>query len=278
MAARPPMTVVPVQPGLACAATPTGFSTTTMSSSAYTTARPSTGRASTTGGPAGAGSVTSSQSPALTLSDLGRGMPSTSASPDSATAAAAVRDSPNSREMAWSSRSPSRPSGTGTERRSATCGVWHSHRVVAVPGTGAVHPPPGQLEQHGETDPDAQRRVGHVEHRKALPVGVEDTDEVDDVPHERSGRPEDPVGEVPQGAAEHQPEGQPPRHRPQFARGPADPGHHGQGDQLLHERVQGAEAERRTAVAYQQKVDGTAQQAHRRLALKVADRQLLGDD
>ena len=43
IAASPPSTVGPVQPGLGCAATPTGLSTTTMSSSSYRTPGPSTG-------------------------------------------------------------------------------------------------------------------------------------------------------------------------------------------------------------------------------------------
>src|SRR5690242_2080377 len=116
MAASPPTTVGPVQPGLGCAATPTGLSTTTMSSSLYTTTRPATGSGTTAGAAAGAGSVTSSHDPAVTLSDLGRGMPSTSASPASTSVAAAVRDKPNNRETAWSRRKPSRPSGTGTAR------------------------------------------------------------------------------------------------------------------------------------------------------------------
>src|SRR5436189_1688961 len=82
IAASPPVTVGPVQPGLACAATPTGLSTTTMSSSRYTMRRPSTGSGGGAGTrPGGGGRVTSSQAPALTLSERGRGYPSTIASP-----------------------------------------------------------------------------------------------------------------------------------------------------------------------------------------------------
>src|SRR3954462_3178182 len=43
IAARPPITVGPSQPGLGWAATPTGLSTTTMSSSSYRTVSPATG-------------------------------------------------------------------------------------------------------------------------------------------------------------------------------------------------------------------------------------------
>src|SRR5262245_49271240 len=100
-AASPDSTVGPVQPGLGCAATPTGLSTTTMSASLYTTVSPATSAGSTAAGAcAGPGSVISSQDPAVTRSDLDRAVPSISTSPASTTAAAAVRDRPNRRETA----------------------------------------------------------------------------------------------------------------------------------------------------------------------------------
>src|SRR5437762_9126606 len=144
IAARPPMTVGPVQPGLGCAATPTGLSTTTMSSSRYTIVMPSTRCGGTTGASTGGGGrVTSSQAPALTLSARGRGYPSTIASPASTSADAAARDSPNRRETTWSRRIPSNPSGTARARRSRSVAV-----TLGQPGT--VPPPPGDLQQDGQ--------------------------------------------------------------------------------------------------------------------------------
>src|SRR5579862_6561300 len=62
-ASRPPMTVGPVQPGVGCAATPRGLSTTMMSSSSYRTIRPATGRDGSAG--RGSGKVTCSGGPAV---------------------------------------------------------------------------------------------------------------------------------------------------------------------------------------------------------------------
>src|SRR5689334_19333078 len=62
-AATPPMTVGPLQPGLGCAATPTGLSTTTMSSSLYTMDSPATASGVVDGGAGGAGRATSSHDP-----------------------------------------------------------------------------------------------------------------------------------------------------------------------------------------------------------------------
>ena len=64
----------------------------------------------------GAGSVTSSQEPASTRCDFAAGWPPTSTRPSATRSAAFARDSPNIRASAASSRSPSRPSGTGTRR------------------------------------------------------------------------------------------------------------------------------------------------------------------
>ncbi len=74
---------------------------------------PGTGSAGT-GGPApgGGGSVTASSAPATTRSDFIAGLPSTSTSPAAISSAAPVREKPNIRARAASSRSPSRPSGT----------------------------------------------------------------------------------------------------------------------------------------------------------------------
>ena len=86
-----------------------------MSLSSYTTSRPGTGRG-TGAVDTGAGSVTSSHSPAGTRSDLAAGRPPISTWPPVISSAALVRDSPNIRASAASTRSPSSPSGTGTRR------------------------------------------------------------------------------------------------------------------------------------------------------------------
>src|SRR5438270_1217077 len=142
IAARPPVTVGPVQPGLGCAATPTGLSTTTMSSSRYTMTMPSTRCGGTIGAATGGGGrVTSSQAPALTLSARGRGYPSTIASPASTSADAAARESPKSRDTTWSSRIPWNPSGTGSARRSPLVVVT----LTSLAHPDPVPPPAGQL-------------------------------------------------------------------------------------------------------------------------------------
>ena len=66
--------------------------------------------------------------------------------------------------------------------------------------------PTGELQQHRQRDAHAQCRVGRVEHREALAVGVEDADHVDHVAVHHPGRPEQPVDEVAQGATQHQAE------------------------------------------------------------------------
>ena len=76
-ATRWPTTVGPVQPGLGCAATPTGLSTTTMSSSSWTIAMPSTTSGTRATGFTAAGMATSSMAPDSTRSDLAGGCPST---------------------------------------------------------------------------------------------------------------------------------------------------------------------------------------------------------
>ena len=87
----------PVQPGLGCAATPTGLSTTTMSSSACSTVSPAT----TSAGPAisrrplaARAAPPRASAPAASRSDLPAARPSTATRPSSVSAATAVRDRP----------------------------------------------------------------------------------------------------------------------------------------------------------------------------------------
>src|SRR3954468_8002401 len=109
---------------------------------------PSTGRGAT-GSPGGGGSSTSSQLPPVSRSPLPRTRPSTTTLPASASSAAAVRVSPNSRDRAWSTRCPSRPSGTGRARLvpdEGRPGTLVTAPIVnaATDGTGQRGPgPPG---------------------------------------------------------------------------------------------------------------------------------------
>src|SRR5687768_13894091 len=196
-AASPPMTVGPSQPGLGCAATPTGLSTTRMSSSSWTTRSPGTTSAGLAGAVSGLGRSTSSVAPAVTRSLFMLRTPSRLAPPSVTICAAAVRLTPNSRLMAASRRSPSRPSGTGRERR------WVTPPSCLGPRLG---PPAADLdalhaEQHREQAADHDRAVGDVEAGPDLEV-----DEVDDGASSRAGRAEDAVDEVAGGSGEQQPE------------------------------------------------------------------------
>ncbi len=117
-ATRCPTTVGPVQPGLGCTATPTGLSITTMASSSWMILMPSTVSGTMATGSIAAGIATSSIEPGSTRSDFAGGAPSTLTWPLRISSAARVRDSPNIRAIAASTRSPARPSGTVTVRRS----------------------------------------------------------------------------------------------------------------------------------------------------------------
>ncbi len=140
-AARPPMTVGPLQPGEGWAATPTGLAITTTSSSSCTISMPSTGSATTRTGAGACGISTSSQAPPCTRSDLPTTDPSTVTFPAAASSAALVREKPNMREMAASTRSPSRPSGTGRVRIS---GIVLTRRVCRTGETAPYESPDGR--------------------------------------------------------------------------------------------------------------------------------------
>src|SRR3954469_1216806 len=145
---------------------------------------------------------TSSQPPAESRSDLSRVRPSRRTPPARAMSAADVREKPSSFARAASTRSPSRPSGTGRLLLSAM-GLGGVLRVGVVPrGPGAVES--DATEGQDEEQPHARhdRDVGQVEDRREAP----DRDEVDDVAHPEARRPEEPVGEVAERAAEEHPE------------------------------------------------------------------------
>src|SRR5437764_8661563 len=189
-ATSPPSTVGPAQPGLGCAAPPTGLSTTMISSSACSTVSPAT----TSSGPvmgvtgSGSGSCTSSHEPALSRSDLPAARPSTATRPSSVSAATAVRERPSSRDRPASTRMPSRPSGTGSWRVSLTGRLARPGPRAAAPR--AVELPPEQGEQHEQHTPGDDRGVGEVEHRPDPPVGGEEGYDVDDVAVQRARRAE----------------------------------------------------------------------------------------
>src|SRR5271167_4516320 len=75
-----------VQPTDACAATPAGLSTATMSSSEYRIVMPSISTGVFSSGAGGSGSRTCSHAPAVRWSDLPAGTPSSSTPPSSASA------------------------------------------------------------------------------------------------------------------------------------------------------------------------------------------------
>ena len=173
----------------------------------------------------------------------------------------AVRDSPNSRAIAWSSRMPSSPSGTGRARGScraslrrrgiaprlswlrslrslirsvAALGVadlragccarlsrlsWAlAGRAFAASGTRVPSRwRPVNSSRIISTTPKVSAESAPLNTGKCRPTVVEDADHVDHVTHERAGRPEQPVAEVADHPAEHQPERDRPRRRPDVA-------------------------------------------------------------
>src|SRR5664279_2663817 len=228
MAARPWMTVGPVQPGLGCAATPMGLSTTSRSSSSYSTTRPATDCGATER-VSGAGKVTSSNDPPCTLALRGVAAPSRLTWPLSMRSAAAVRENPSSREIATSRRNPSSPSGTGNSRVSAT-------------GAGlCVEVDTEHAENSGQDGAAHDRRVGEVEDRPVGPVGAEEADPVDDVSSSEPGRAEDAVDEVAERATEHQAERDRPAGRAHPAGSAQDHGHHRERDDREDHREPRAE-------------------------------------
>src|ERR1700729_1756899 len=273
-AARPPITVGPDQPGVGCAATPRGLSTTMMSSSSYRTVSPATARGGSTGG--GCGSVTCSGSPARTRSDLIAGRPSRSTRPSPMSSAALDRDSPNILASAASSRSPSRPSGTASRRSSGSVigpGRWWLRIRGGGAGAGAVQADTEQSEQDDQDAGADDGGVGQVEDR---PVGQ--LDPVDDAALERAGGAEDPVEQVAGGPAEQQAQRDGPAHAAQVARGTQDVDDHADRDGGEHDGHRGADAERGASVADERDREQPAEQADRGGAGHPGDHDGLGDD
>src|ERR1700759_1646950 len=103
-----------------------------MSSSEYRIVMPSMSTGVFSSGAGGSGNRTCSHAPAARRSDLPASTPSNSTPPSSASAAAAVRNNPTSRDNPASTRIPARPSGTGIDR-SLISALVGPRADVAVP-------------------------------------------------------------------------------------------------------------------------------------------------
>src|SRR4051794_25604397 len=171
-----------------------------MSSSSWMMPMPGTGSAMTfrLGLSSAVGSSTSRRSPAVTRSDLPTGAWLSWTSPAWARSAALVRETPNSRASAASTRSPSRPSGTYRVRASGMGGVLTCGGAAFVGGLGGAGPAPALvlglatgLVAAGAlaVDGDAAQREDADQHGRADDGDVGDVadeqtevvDEVDDV-------------------------------------------------------------------------------------------------
>ena len=141
-------------------------------------------------GAARAGS-TPARSPAPAARSGRRSRRRCATSPASIMVDTVVRLIPSSRARPASTRMPTRPSGTGTRRKS---GIGDRSRL-ASPAAGS-----GRLRRigcrrnrcpqrgdHQQDSADGDGRVGHVEHREVLGVRPEHRDEVDDVTRKNPG-------------------------------------------------------------------------------------------
>src|SRR3954471_24912604 len=280
-AASPPITVVPVQPGLGCAATPTGLTITTMSSSSWTISMPWTGAATICTGSAACGISTSSQAPPCTRSDFPTTDPSTVTFPAAAISAALVREKPNMREMAASTRSPSRPSGTGRVRISGTVLTRRVCRTPPTAPTGAcgsvlvdraVGVESLERQQHDQDAAAHDRRVGEVEDGEVL-----GRDEVDDRALEHARGAEDAVGEVAERAAEQQTERDRPGQAVELAGEPGDDHDHGRRDHREDHGEGLTEAEGRARVADRLELQPVPDDLDRLVVLQPGDHDHLAD-
>ena len=259
---RPPITVGPVQPGVGCAATPRGLSTTTMSSSSYTMPMPGTGSAVT--GAAGArrrrqrhrqlraghDPVGLDRRPAVDEHVAGRDQLGR-AGPGEAEHPGEGRVEPLAVQALGDVDEPlARAHGSVGPRRLPRLVVRGGRgRVPVLADTaGAVQVVAAQGEDDRQDAAADDRRVGQVEDRV---VPGDHADPVDDVAAEQPRCPEDPVAQVPHRAAEQQAERDRPAEGVQPARGPRDVDDDAEGDHGEDDRLAGADAERRARVAGQ---------------------------
>src|SRR4051812_22710647 len=150
--------------------------------------------------------VISSSDPPRTFSDRTGARKSSVTAPSSIRPAAAVRDSPNIREMATSSRSPASPSGTGSSRGSATAALPMQLVRLRLRLALAGQVDAEQRDQYGKETAGHDAGVGDVEDRPDVPIVGEQRDPVDHVAPARRRAAEEPVDQVAHRTAEHQPE------------------------------------------------------------------------
>src|SRR4051812_37170601 len=286
-ATRAPTTVGPLHPGDGCAATPTGLSMTTTSSSSYTMTMPGTGSATTSMLAAGAtsGIATSSHPPAASRSDLPSSLPSRCTPPAAAISAARVRDSPSSLDRAASTRSPTSPSGTGIARVSgillgraagilsgvgASC-LGVAQRVRGVVGvlrlTSAVEVDAGRCEEHDHDGRDDDRDVGDVADED-VPVG----DEVHHLAARERRLAEQPVHEVAERPTEQEAEGDGPAQRPDPAARADDEHDDADGHQRQQPGHPGADGQCRPGVEHQLQAEQVTDQDAADALLEVVER------
>src|SRR5665647_2796867 len=150
--------------------------------------------------------VTSRVPPAFRRSAFATALPSSSTSPAAAISPARVRETPSIRERAVSTRSPTRPSGTGSSRASAIVFSGGLRLLGGRDRAGRVRPRPVRLETEyrERRDPDGgahDRDVREVADEEARVV-----DEVHHVPAAEARIAEESVHQVAGRTAEQEPE------------------------------------------------------------------------
>src|SRR5690606_1178142 len=134
-----------------------------------------------------------------------RTLPSMRAPPPSAISAAKVRENPSILARAASTREPSSPSGTGSERLSMSAVELLGRHVLGARGALQPH---ADEDDHGDGDHVAHDEdVGDVVDRRRHPRDEphpRGVDEVDDMAHGESRLPEEPIAEVAEDPAEKQ--------------------------------------------------------------------------
>ncbi len=246
---------------------------------------PSTTSGTTATGSTGAGMDTSSIAPDSTRWDFAGARPSTLTLPAATRSAARVRENPNMRARAVSTRSPARPSGIGhgavVVPPVAAGGASRDRRTHCAAGgsspvrRGWVRVPSRATPRAACTMMNTAATLMHMS--ATLKIGQWGScDEVDDVASHRTRRPEDPVGEVAEDARQQEAEPQGPADAPQPPRDPqrgqgGSDGHHGQ-----QHRVRRPGAERRTRVPRQVELQEVTDHVHRRPVGELGDGQRLG--
>ena len=206
----PAMTVGPVQPGLGCAATPTGLSTTTTSSSSCSTTRPSTG--SRRGGSAcGSGMRDLEQRPAVHLGAarrLRRRRRVTLAGVDELGGG-------GTREARAAARS--RRPGAARPARPAPAAAGSQARVSASRPVEPSRSTPSTLSSAARIAPHTMAESARLKIGQCSPSGPNRLIQSTTWPRPHARRAEQPVAEVAERAAQHEAE----RDRPASAAHPA---------------------------------------------------------